>query len=274
MIDCLRTLIAYGADIDAHDDIMRTPLLWAATDGNVALVTALLNGDVGRRADISAQNTRGRTALHLAAADNMVDVVKVLLAHGAPVNASSDGRWTALHNAAQNGHAEVASLLVDAKARVNAQLSNGMTPLHWAAFNGYSEVVDILLRNPETDVTIKDTFHRTPMMCAAESNHKALAEGLSPSRLPSRLPPVAQDACRAFEAKIVDFKFRRGEAQRVFKHSVYDVLYGWDMAQNKPSIPILPVNVKHQPAFRWIHLPANNVSLFPFFTRSNLRAIP
>src|SRR5690606_26978755 len=159
--------------------------------------------------------------LHLAAESNMVEVVEVLLSRKAPVSAVSDGQWTALHNAAQKGHARIVSQLVDANAAVNAQLSNGMTPLHWAAFNGHDEVVEILLSRPEAKVTIKATIYLTPVLCAAERGYKQLAERLSPSNLSDRLPRVAQAACMAFEAKVVDFNFRGGEKQLVFKHSVY-----------------------------------------------------
>lgn len=258
--ECLSLLVSHGADLEPTDSIMRTPLLWAATNGNTDLLEALVSGVLGKKACVGARNNRGRTALHLAAQCNAERAVQVLLAHNAPINATSDGGWTALHNAAQNGHARVSEMLVAGGADVNARLSNGMTALHWAAFNGHEEVVDILLRHPETDPCIKDTFYRIPMLCAAERYHRSLAERLCPSRMADRLPPVAQAACKAFEAKVVDFNFRGGEAQRVFQHSVYDLLYGWDKTREKPAVPILPSNVKHEPSFRWVHLPANNVS--------------
>lgn len=260
LLECLAALVRHGADMEPTDAIMRTPLLWAATNGNIPLLEALVTGALGRKASLGARNNRGRTALHLAADYNVLRAVEILLAHGAPVTAVSDGGWTALHNAAQGGHADAAEALVGAGADVNARLSNGMTPLHWAAFNGHEEVVDVLLRRPETDPCIKDTFYRIPMLCAAERRHRGLAERLCPARMAERLPPVARAACKAFEAKVVDFNFRGGEAQRVFGHSVFDLLYGWDGNRGQPSVPILPCNVKHEPAFRWVHLPANNVS--------------
>ncbi|SPN99130.1 related to ankyrin repeat protein [Cephalotrichum gorgonifer] len=260
LLECLTVLVSHGADTEPTDAIMRTPLLWAATNGNITLIEALVSGVLGRKANVGARNNRGRTALHLASECNVIPAVEALLAHNAPVNAESDGGWTALHNAAQSGNVRVVELLVGARADVNARLSNGMTPLHWAAFNGHDEVVDVLLSSPETDPSIKDTFYRTPMLCAAEKCHRALAEKLSPCRMAHRLPPVAQAACKAFEAKVVDFNFRGGEQQRVFQHSVYDLLYGWDKVRGRPSVPILPRNVKHEPALRWVHLPANNIA--------------
>ena len=262
-MDTLKILLDKNADINARDDIGRTPLIWAATRGNMRLVDALLNGELGKKADISASNNRGRTALHLAADSSHEEMVKLLLGHGANPRLISDGGWTPLHNAAQNGHAGIVSILLAANANVNSELSNGMTPLHWAAFNGYEEVVKLLLAKPETSIAIKDSFDRTPMLCAAEMRHKQIVQLLSPARAASRLSPAAESACKSFEATVVDFgDFREGRKQLVFKHSVYDLLYGWDKDVDKPTIPILPKNIKYQPSFRWVHLPANNVSSF------------
>lgn len=61
-------------------------------------------------------------------------------------------------------------------------------------------------------------------------------------------------------------RFRKGDVsekkkQLVFKPSIYDLLYGWeDSEKNIPTVPILAKNVKWEPHFRWIHLPANNIA--------------
>ena len=269
-METLKLLLDNNADINARDNIGRTPLLWAATRGNMRLVNALLNGELGKKADISACNNRGRTALHLAAESNHEEMVKLLLEHGANPRLVSDGGWTPLHNAAQLGYADIVSILLannvnnpNLNANVNAELSNGMTPLHWAAFNGHEEVVKLLLAKRETSVAIKDSFDRTPMLCAAERHHKQIVQLLSPARAADRLSPAAESACKSFEATIVDFgDFREGRKQLVLKHSVYELLYGWDEDLDKPTVPILPKNIKYQPSFRWVHLPANNVSFY------------
>lgn len=82
----------------------------------------------------------------------------------------------------------------------------------------------------------------------------------------------AREATKLFSATVVDFgdfqerKFQKGDVQEkkkqlVFKPSVYDLLYGWeDSEKNVPTVPILAKNVKWEPHFRWIHLPANNIA--------------
>jgi ankyrin repeat protein len=259
-LECIRLLVGAGADMEARDGIERTPLLWAATMGNLPLMDAMLSGELGKKADIQASNNRARNALHLAAESNHESMVSLLLRRGANPNARSDGRWTALHNACQAGHVGVVKLLLETNANVNAQLSNEMTALHWACFNGHSKVVELLLLRPDTNPYVKDSFDRTPMLCAAERFHKDIVKLLSPARLANRLSREAEAACKAFEATVVDFgSFRDGKKQLVFKHSVHDVLYGWDEEHDKPTVATLPRNIKYQPAIRWIHLPANNV---------------
>ncbi|CAK7564080.1 MAG: hypothetical protein SEPTF4163_001963 [Sporothrix epigloea] len=261
--DTLRLLLDHGhANPEVRDNIGRTPLLWAATNGNLQLVEALLNGSLGGVvADVSAANNRGRSALHLAAEANHEAMVRLLLKFRADPNATSDGGWTPLHNAVQNGHEAVVSLLLDADANINAELSNGMTALHWAAFNGFEAVVKLLLARDETKLDIKDSFDRTPMLCAAERYHRDIVRLLSPVHAAGRLSPAARAACNEFKATVVDFgNFRDGKQHQVFKHSVFDVLYGWDEENGKPKVDTQIKNIKYQPDFRWIHLPANNIA--------------
>ncbi|KAI0878003.1 hypothetical protein GGS24DRAFT_48617 [Hypoxylon argillaceum] len=255
----LRLLRQHGADLEVRDQIGRTPLLWAATNSNLELARFLLENG----ADVTAANNRGRTALHLSAESNdeehRDDMVRLLLGHGASPEATSDGGWTPLHNAAQSGHLSVVALLLDTKAKVNAELSNGMTPLHWAAFNGYEDIVKLLLTRPDVNTTVKDSFDRTPMLCAAEKRQDEIVQLLSPARTANRLSDLEKSACEAFKATVVDFgQFEK--KQLVSKYSVYDLLYGWDDELDKPLVSTLTNNLHYKPDFRWIHLPANNIA--------------
>ncbi|POS74046.1 ankyrin repeat and protein kinase domain-containing protein 1 [Diaporthe helianthi] len=272
-MDTIKLLLQQkDVNLDPRDSIGRTPLHWAATNNYIDLARALLSGEAGKQADINASQNRGKTALHLAAEHSQVDFVELLLAHGAHLDAVSDGRWTPLHNACDKGHDVVVAKLLAAGANVNAELSNRMTPLHWAAFNGHGTVVKLLLERPETNMSIKDQFERTALLCAAERHHKDLVHLLSPSRASHRLSESAREASKLFSATVVDFgdfqemKFRKGDVQEkkkqlVFKPSIYDLLYGWeDSEKNIPTVPILAKNVKWEPHFRWIHLPANNIA--------------
>jgi ankyrin repeat protein len=285
--DMIELLLNY-ADIEAKDDTRRTTLIWAAATGKPELVDLLLSGE--HKADTSASNNRGRTALMFASENNHLEVLQKLLAAGADPRAVSDGGWTgesrlhlirrtsltrpqALHNAADKGHARVVEILLETQIDVNAQLSNGMTPLHWAAFNGHEDVVKLILAKidalgrPEANLALKDTFDRTPMLCAAENHFSEIVQLLQPGKTGYRVPQVLRRAMEGFDATVVDFggeggEFRNGKKQLHFKYSVFDLLHGWNADTNKPKVPTQVKNIKHQPAFRWIHLPANNVELY------------
>ena len=65
-----------------------TPLYLAATNGNAAVIAKLLEAGAGA----NSANPSGETALMTAARTGKVDAVKVLLDHGADVNARESVR--------------------------------------------------------------------------------------------------------------------------------------------------------------------------------------
>ncbi|KAI4242493.1 MAG: hypothetical protein L6R42_011004, partial [Xanthoria sp. 1 TBL-2021] len=259
--EIIEILLKTNLDLEVKDKDGRTALLWAAATGKESLAKLLLTGRIERKADIYATNYRGKTALHLAveSKSNRVAVVKLLLQNGADVRAQSDGGWTALHNAAEKGFEDIASLLLDWEADVNATTSSGMTPLHWCARNGHIDLVKLLLRQQGIRVHRKDSFEETPMLGAAQNGHIDIAQLLSPTNDGANLSHPARAACDGFQATVVDFGMEHRPMNHR-KYSVFDVLYGWDDDKQKPAVTTLSRNVPAKPAFRWIHLPTNNLA--------------
>ena len=50
----------------------------------------------------------GLSAIHQAVLDNNLNVLKILLRHGADINLLDADSWTPLHAACANGHADIA----------------------------------------------------------------------------------------------------------------------------------------------------------------------
>jgi ankyrin repeat protein len=72
------------------------------------------------------------------------EIVALLLAKKADVDAQDNGGWTPLHMAARSGCKEVVQILVANKAKVDVKDNNSVTPLSRAMMQGHREVVELL----------------------------------------------------------------------------------------------------------------------------------
>ena len=114
-----------------------------ASGGDLAAVKGALESG----ADVNAVDRSGGTALHQAAVNRHVPIVKVLLAAGADAKIADSAGRTALHLAARYLQPEIAKLLLDAGADVDALDTEGNTPLLDAIFAARedSTIVRVLL---------------------------------------------------------------------------------------------------------------------------------
>ena len=72
------------------------------------------------------------------------DLVRDLVAHGAPVDARNKTGWTPLMAVANKGQFELVQYLVEQGADVNAKNENGWTPVLLATLKGIPEIVRYL----------------------------------------------------------------------------------------------------------------------------------
>mmetsp|Transcript_25584 Transcript_25584/g.35190 ORF Transcript_25584/g.35190 Transcript_25584/m.35190 type:complete len:301 (-) Transcript_25584:147-1049(-) len=144
-IRTIRTLLDEGTDINAADDVGRTPLLLAAYYGRTEMALLLLAG--GARAD--ATNSSGRTSLHLVAWNGHLEVATLLLDRGADKDAVDQGGDAPLHDAASRGHIQVASILLARGARTDAVNQRGKTPSQLARERGHTDMAELLDRATE-----------------------------------------------------------------------------------------------------------------------------
>jgi ankyrin repeat protein len=155
------------------------PLLRATAAGDMTVLQQLLAelGSSAFDADCS-----GWTALHAAADSGQAQVVELLLAAGAGVNAAAeyDPDWEHLQNtsgqgetplllAALAGHTAVVQQLLAAGADVHAADIDGCTALHIAVEAGDSQLVQLLL-DAGADVNAVNADNETPLHLAAEQD--------------------------------------------------------------------------------------------------------
>ena len=93
------------------------------------------------RANVEDRGMKGDcTPLMEAASAGHTDIVRLLIAHGADVNAQSSSGNTPLMYACAGGHEEVVRVLLEAGAHVEDHNENGHTPLMEAASAGHCTV--------------------------------------------------------------------------------------------------------------------------------------
>ena len=160
-----------------RDSSGTTPLHLAAVHGGPAQIRVL----VDHGADLDAPDTKGHTALHLAAETwkDSQENIMALVDAGAGVEARDESGETPLHLAASRGTLAKINALLDAEADVNARDTDGETPLHKA--NRRHAPANILaLLKAGADVSARDELGNTPLHAAARAENasgiKALLE--------------------------------------------------------------------------------------------------
>ena len=158
-LEAVRFLLEKGGDIHARTAEwlpIKTPLgsvyfqeiggnaLMLAIDQGHAEVVRLLLEHWMWEYSADGRDDYGTTALMYAAAADDLDMARLLLENGAPINAQTDVGTTALMYAAAFGHVEMARFLVENGAEIHIQNGYNYTALSMAEERGHQEVVDFL----------------------------------------------------------------------------------------------------------------------------------
>jgi Ankyrin repeats (3 copies)/Ankyrin repeats (many copies)/Ankyrin repeat len=142
----------------------KTPLHQAAYWGQTEIVKLLL----ADKADIEARDMNGYTPLFDAAICGNTGAAELLIRNGAKVNVMGHSQETPLMLAAGWGHNSMVLLLLANKANVTARDFEGMSALHEAAYCGYQSTAQLLIAS-NADVNLRDNDGETPLFCAAKA---------------------------------------------------------------------------------------------------------
>jgi len=127
---------------NSRDKDGNTPLMWVvASDGSEELMEAFID----HGADINAQNFVGETALFVACSRGFTEKVELLLENGARTQISNLDGASPLHVACAGGHSDVVSLLIQYGAFLNVGDDEEDTPVHWAVREGHEEIIKLLI---------------------------------------------------------------------------------------------------------------------------------
>ncbi|KAL2968683.1 hypothetical protein AAZX31_15G041300 [Glycine max] len=155
-----------------------TPLYIAAEYGYVDVVREMIQYYDLADAGIKARN--GFDALHIAAKQGDLDVLKILMEGHPELSMTVDpSNTTALHTAAIQGHTEIVKFLLEAGSSLaTIARSNGKTALHSAARNGHLVVVKALLEKEPGVATRTDKKGQTALHMAVKGQNIEVVEEL------------------------------------------------------------------------------------------------
>jgi len=140
-VNAIDYLHDHGASLETRNDRGETPLITAAQEDQPAAITRL----VKRGAKVDGIDNAGATALFHAALQSHPNSVRTLLDLGADANASTRFGMSVLAAAVESdGGVEMVNLLISHGANVDAADTDGVTPLMRARQRGKADVVKLL----------------------------------------------------------------------------------------------------------------------------------
>ena len=151
-LEMVNALLSRSVDINVKDKRGYTALSHAIEARYGEVEEALLNRP---ELDPNCRGLNDRPALSAYVWRDEKASVEKLLARGADVNLQDNDGDTALHGAAENGNVEIMRLLLDKGANPNTKNKVGGTPLMWAAVRGNHDAAELLL-NRGADASLKD----------------------------------------------------------------------------------------------------------------------
>ena len=139
--NCCARLLDSGAKISLEDGSDAMVVFHRVAGKNDAdNITMLLA--LGVR--VNAKDINGRTALQVAAAGGCLDVMRILIKHGADLDWGSNDGWHAAVRASQRGQVEALQLLHEAGADVCIKTLESISCAWIAACNGHLHVIKFL----------------------------------------------------------------------------------------------------------------------------------
>jgi ankyrin repeat protein len=135
-LDVLQTLLQRGASIDEANDEGCTALHFACKESRWPLAHFLLENF----ANVNIKDKQGATSFRYASMAVEIprnytiylNVLRLLLQHGATIDEQNDSGWTALHFACKKRRWRLAHFLLEHFANVNIKDNQGLNPLHFA----------------------------------------------------------------------------------------------------------------------------------------------
>lgn len=165
----VQSLLKRGFDANAPDPNGFHGLFLAVKEPSPKVTTVLIDWP---KTNVEPRTAKDESPLMIAALNGDLELVKRLVKRGAHVNKPG---WAALHYAATNGHVSVIRFLLDESAYIDAEAPSGATPLMMAAHYGTPQAVKLLL-DEGADPLLKDLRGLTAIDFAYRAQRAESAE--------------------------------------------------------------------------------------------------
>ncbi|XP_071085590.1 putative ankyrin repeat protein RF_0381 [Haliotis cracherodii] len=147
----------------------RTPLMWAALQGNVDVFDYLKS----KQADCLAMDNDGDNILHYACLGGHIEMVSHIISENIiDINRSDRYGRTALMEAAKYGHKLVFDFLLSKGGDISHKDKEGNNIFHVACREGDLEMVGRILSQGEFDINCRGQNGKTPLLFAAFGGHR------------------------------------------------------------------------------------------------------
>ena len=234
--ELMQRAILNGDTLDSLDTLGFNFLHYASLEGNLEVVRMLL--DRGVPVNIVSENHQRIVPIHWACLRAHMDVVLLLLERGADINAGDSEGHTPLQKAAQYGQTKLCQTLVARGCAVDQTDRHGHTALHWAAYMGKLLTVEFLLGRG-ADVNFRDGERKTPLHRALQQSQEERAALPHIMALPHARSCRRCGRARRTRLRPLSAGFRRGIHQAISSLS----------APDSPPPPPLPAeSLSIQPA--------------------------
>ncbi|XP_062897896.1 ankyrin repeat and death domain-containing protein 1A-like isoform X1 [Mobula hypostoma] len=171
-------LLDHHALVDAEDKFGMTPVLLAASHGNLSTLQTLAKAG----ATLTARNRLGQTLLHCAAVQGHPSVIRYVVEdlEGIPVDDPDQNGKTPLLLAAESGHSDVLSLLCELGCDLQAVDKESNSALHLATRRGHAELLSFLTSAICSDAQNQDGL--APLHLASQAGHLSCVRTLLDSQ--------------------------------------------------------------------------------------------
>jgi uncharacterized protein len=155
-IESVKNILSKDVDVNKYSRNGLFPLWRAAADNKLEICKLLI--DNGANIYQKSKVKPGKTsAIYLPTQEGYIDIVKLLIEKGVDVNTNEFHNVTPLRIAAQNGHLEIVKYLIAKGAIIDTKADDKATPLEVAASKGHIEIAKVLIENgADVNSTDKD----------------------------------------------------------------------------------------------------------------------